>query len=89
MKATNWRIYFDHDYLTAVLNKQRIQRSEAEENQLQSTTQLMRLQKTLKDRGSPVKAPPVDPVEQLIQQAWSIPGENKPQGSSRDKLQVC
>lgn len=76
MKATNWRIYFHHDYLTAVLNKQRIQRSEAEENQLQSTTQLMRLQKTLKDRGSPVKDPPVDPVEQLIQQAWSIPGEH-------------
>lgn len=58
MKVTNWRIYFDHDYLTAVLNKQRIQRSEAEENQLQSTTQLMRLQKTPKDRGSPVKVPP-------------------------------
>lgn len=45
--------------------------------------------KTPKDRGSPVKDPPVDPVEQLIQQAWSIPGENTPQGSSRDKLQVC
>lgn len=37
----------------------------------------------------PGQSPPVDPVEQLIQQAWSIPGENKPQGSSRDKLQVC
>lgn len=75
MKATNWRIYFDHDYLTAVLNKQRIQRSEAEENQLQSTTQLMRLQKTLKDRGSPVKAPPW-----ILWSSWS-----SKHGASRER----
>lgn len=76
MKATNWRIYFDHDYLTAVLNNQRIQRSEAEENQLQSTTQLMRLQKTLKDRGSPVKVPPL----WILWSSWS-----SKHGASRER----
>ncbi|CAI5682669.1 unnamed protein product [Oreochromis niloticus] len=111
----NLRIYFDHDYPTAVLNKRKeyneVKWALKENKILCQTPYPARLRvfyeegtrfyhsaeeatKDLKDCGFPVKVipPPVDPMEQLTQQAWGIAGEKettRPRAAAiRDKLQV-